>query len=111
VSSSERVRQLPAEWLDRLLVAYCQVRADTPIEEAVAQLLAVGRELLDDAALGVCIPRSALPLSSERFSDRARIGGQARDPQGGQVVIRLAPSRSSHPVESAPTRLFPELGG
>jgi two-component system, NtrC family, sensor kinase len=85
--------KIPGEWLDRLLVAHCQVRADTPFEDSATQILAVARELLDDA-VGICIPRAALE------------GAHG----AGQIVIRLAPSRASHPTDSDPTRLFPELG-
>ncbi len=122
VSSTERVttsRQIPAEWLDRLLQVQCQIRADAPFEEGVTQLLAVGRELLDDSALGVCIPRAALPrhLGGDRpvapDADHPGEPGDADEagaPGSGRIVIRLAPTRASHPVESDPTRLFAELG-
>ena len=95
VPSAERLK-LPGEWLDRLLVAHSQIRVDTSFTEAATHILGVARELLEDAALGVCIPRAALPGGDEE----------------GQVVIRLAPltSRPSSPAESDPTRLFPELG-
>jgi two-component system NtrC family sensor kinase len=103
--STERItsRRIPAEWLDRLLHVHCQIRADAPFEEGVTQLLAVGRELLDESALGVCVPRSMGLYGGDGHSS-------AEPGDHGQVIIRLAPSRASHPVESDPTRLFPELG-
>jgi two-component system, NtrC family, sensor kinase len=98
VLSTERVTVsggIPAEWLDRLLTAQCQVRADAPLVDSVMMLLGVACELCDDAAFGVCIPRAALP------------GGSS---QAGQIVVRLDLNRVSHPVDSDPTRLFPYLG-
>src|SRR3954465_13808427 len=88
VPSTERIsieRQIPGEWIDRLLVAQCQLRADTPFEDAVTQLPSGARELMDDAAIGVCIPRSLVQSSSERSA--------------GQIEIRLAPARTSQPTE------------
>src|SRR5437764_12734121 len=90
VPSTERIsiaHRIPAEWLDRLLVAQCAIRAGTPVEDAAAHLLGVARELIDDAALGVCILRA----------------------DGAPITIRLAPTRASHPVETDPARLFPEF--
>ena len=98
VPSTERValsREIPGEWLDRLLATHCRLRAGVPFVEAITQVLGVARELVDDVAVGVCIPRAAVP-------------GAAGEP--GQIVVRLAPSRPSRPIESDPTRLFPELG-
>jgi signal transduction histidine kinase len=91
VPSTERIsiaHRIPAEWLDRLLVAHCAIRAGTPVEDAAVHLLGVARELLDDAALGVCILRA----------------------DGAPITIHLAPTRASHPVETDPARLFPEFG-
>jgi two-component system NtrC family sensor kinase len=95
VPSAERFK-LPGEWLDRLLIAHSQIRVDTPFLDAATQILVVARELLEDAAIGICIPHCALPRSREQ----------------GQVVIRLASlsNRPSSPAESDPARLFPELG-
>jgi two-component system, NtrC family, sensor kinase len=107
VPSTERVnaaRRLPEEWIERLLVAQCAVRANAPFEESVAQILGAARELLDDTAVGVCVPRAAL----------GRPGGLAAGladgaADGGQIVLRFAPTRASHPTEPDPARLFPEL--
>ncbi|MFT3766503.1 MAG: ATP-binding protein [Minicystis sp.] len=134
VPSTERLSTrlvLPAEWLDRLLAAQCAVRAGAPIEDDITQILSIVRDLLDDVAVGVCIPR--LPAPSEPpappqrttlapdavYADGAtRIAySLAREPSAvrgdrpdSQLVIRLAPSRPSRPVEPDPARLFPELG-
>lgn len=96
--STDRVTisgRLPDDWLDRLLSVYCRVRADAPFADVAAEILAVARELCDDVAFGVCIPRSALA------------GGAG---EAGQLVVRFAPIRASHPVETDPTHLFPEIG-
>ena len=69
VSSTQRIalaRGVPAEWLDRLLAAHCAVVPATPLEETAGDLLSMARELLEDAAVGVCIP----------------------DAQGKQLVVR-----------------------
>jgi C4-dicarboxylate-specific signal transduction histidine kinase len=102
VPSTERVAtvgHLPAEWIDRLLTAQCALRTDTPFEDAVNHLLGAARELVVDVSLGVCIPRSGVP----------GVAGDSSPPAAGQLVIRLAPTRPSHPTDSDPTRLFPEL--
>ena len=98
VLSTERVTitgGIPGEWLDRLLRAQCQLRADAPLEDGVAVLLGVARDLCEDAAFGVCIPRAALP------------GGSS---ESGQILVRREPGRISRPIETDPTRLFPDLG-
>jgi two-component system, NtrC family, sensor kinase len=98
VPSTERValsHEIPGEWLDRLLVAHCRLRAGVPFVEAVTQILGATREILEDAAIGVCIPRSAVP----------GVAGES-----GQIVLRLAPLRPTRLFDSDPTRLFPELG-
>jgi two-component system, NtrC family, sensor kinase len=98
VPSTERVTitgGIPGEWLDRLLVALCQVHAEAPLDESVEALLYVAFELCEDAAFGVVVPRSALP-------------GSLSEP--GQIVIRVPATRASRPVEPDPARLFPELG-
>jgi signal transduction histidine kinase len=134
VPSTERlsvVEQLPADWLERLLVVQCQLRADTPFEDAVTQILGAARELCPDAALGVCVPRAALPASAVDTTSRlstsstppfgmGAIGDTLKAPPpvfpagsphgSGQIVIRLAPTRPSNPVDADPSRLFPELG-
>jgi signal transduction histidine kinase len=98
VPSTERVslsREIPGEWLDRLLVAHCRLRSGVPFVDGVTQILVATREILEDAAIGVCIPGGAVPGAA----------GAA-----GQIVVRVAPSRPSNPIESDPARLFPELG-
>ena len=62
-------------------------------------LLGAARDLLDDVAVGVCVPRAAL----------GRSGALAGPAEGGQIVLRFAPTRASHPTEPDPARLFPEL--
>jgi two-component system, NtrC family, sensor kinase len=102
VPSTERVnaaRRLPEDWIDRLLVAQCAVRAHAPFEDSAALLLGAARELLDDVAVGVCVPRAAL----------GRSGALAAPADGGQIVLRFAPTRASHATEPDPARLFPEL--
>jgi signal transduction histidine kinase len=101
VPSTERVnaRRIPEDWIDRLLAAQCAVRASAPFEDSASHLLTVARELLDDVAVGVCVPRAAL----------GRPGTLPGRPDGGQIVLRFAPTRASHPIESDPARLFPEL--
>jgi C4-dicarboxylate-specific signal transduction histidine kinase len=86
-------RQVPGEWLDRLLVAHCAVRADAPFEEAVMAHLSAAREMLEEAALGVHIPAAAAPSSGEV----------------GPIVIRLSHTRPSHPTDFDHARLFPEM--
>src|ERR1700728_3440399 len=89
VPSTERVnagRRLPEDWIDRLLAAPCAVRASAPFEDSAAQILGAARELLDDVAVGVCVPRAAL----------GRSGGLAASGEGGQIVLRFAPTRASH---------------
>jgi two-component system, NtrC family, sensor kinase len=108
VLSTERVTitgGIPGEWLDRLLSAQCQLRADAPLEDGVAVLLGVARDLCEDAAFGVCIPRTALPGGS---SESGPAGGYPQTP--GQILVRREPGRVSRPIETDPTRLFPDLG-
>jgi len=95
VPSTERHR-LPGEWLDRLLVTACEIRIGTPFLDAATAILSVARELLEDAAVGICIPRSALPGVGEEE----------------QIVIRLVSptNRVSTPQNADPAHLFPELG-
>lgn len=89
VSSTQRIalaRGVPAEWLERLLAAHCAVVPSTPLEETAGDLLSMARELLEDAAVGVCIPEA----------------------HGKQLVVRLPPrERSLGPPDA--TRLFPEF--
>ena len=126
VTSTARVSagsQLPASFLDRLLAAQCSLRANAPLEESATQLLAAARELLDDVAVGVCIPvagsRSA-PLASRALTTPSPAmdaptptpRGPTAAPEPGssqQIVIRLLPARTSRTVDPDPARLFPEL--
>ena len=96
--STERVsvvQHLPAAWLDRLLVVECQLRADTPFEEAATQILGVARELCPDAALGVCVPRAALPPPPKAAFDALRRGvlriAASTPPFGMGAIRRVAP--------------------
>src|SRR4051812_48834662 len=91
VASTQRVTVvpgIPAEWLDRLLAVFSSIRPSTGLEESSRLLLGAARDLLDETALGVCIP-----------------GGDE-----GQIVVRLAPARTSQPGDADPARLFPEFG-
>lgn len=106
VPSTERISlgvAIPANWLDRLLSVQCGLRADVPIEDEVTQILAVARELIeqagDEVALGVCIPHVR------------RLSGSAPPSMPRQLVVRVAPGSPRRPVEPDPTRLFPELPG
>jgi signal transduction histidine kinase len=131
---------IPAPWLDRLLAVQCGVRADAPLEDDVTHILDVARELLEDVSVGVCIPQlhpavsSAPPAAPARVTLSAGYDGAAggpkprvgfADPETGypsaipapprqpgdrQMLIRLASTRTSRPVEPDPTRIFPEMG-
>jgi signal transduction histidine kinase len=142
VPSTERLsvdHALPPAWLDRLLAAQCAVGVGAPIEDDLTQILTVARELVTDVAVGVCIPRAAVPTPSVPPFAAARptLGPASRPselPQGPgyespghdggasvarpraapagsdrQLVIRLAPPRPPRAVDSDPARLFPEL--
>src|SRR5262249_22737376 len=84
VPSAERIVSGNA-WLDRLLVAFADLRPGGTIEEACSSLLDAVIDELPYGAPGVCVP-----------------GGES-----GQVVVR----RSSRETETSPdpTRLFPEF--
>ena len=87
--STERLslaRHVPPDWLDRLLVAHAGLLPSAPLEDAVSQLLTVAREILEDVAIGVCIPGV----------------------RGRQLVIRKS-ERQSHVGTPDPSRLFPEF--
>jgi signal transduction histidine kinase len=89
VSSTQRLslaRSVPADWLDRLIVAHCAVRPSTPLEESANNLLTVAREILEDTAVGVCIP----------------------DRDGRQLVVRRS-ARVSQVGSHDATRLFPDF--
>lgn len=81
------VNTIPGQWLDRVLVAQCAIRPNWPIEDVSEHLLAVVGEVLDDTAVGVCIPRAG----------------------AGQIVVRVAPERASNAIDTDPARLFPGL--
>jgi signal transduction histidine kinase len=120
VPSTERVsvgHALPSGWIDRLLAVQCGVRAGAPLEDEVTRILAVVRDLLEDVAVGVCIPRARAAATSMPPSVSGYDGGRPPMPPGpagapraeSQLVIRFSDARSSRPVEPDPTRLFPEL--
>jgi two-component system, NtrC family, sensor kinase len=79
-------RSSQAAWLDRLLDASISVRPGAGVEEAAAALLLPVAEILDDGAVGACIP-----------------GGDS-----GQIIIRHS-SREEAPASRDPARLFPEF--
>jgi signal transduction histidine kinase len=122
VPSAERVStgaRVPSEWLDRLLAAHCGLRANAGLEESATQLLSVVRELLDDVAVGVCIPYAgALADPGASASARALTSPspamdgpppRAAGARTKQIVIRLLPARTSQTIDADPARLFPEL--
>ena len=89
--SAERIslsRNVPPDWLDRLLVAHASLSPTAPLLESAATLLGVSVEVLDDVALGVCIP----------------------GPDGRQIVVRC-PDRVSQVGTPDAVRLFPEHAG
>jgi two-component system, NtrC family, sensor kinase len=90
VPSTQRIslaRAVPADWLDRLVVAHCGVNPSMPLEETVSNLLAVAREILsEETAVGVCIP----------------------DRQGHALVVRRS-ERVSQVGSQDASRLFPEF--
>ena len=120
VPSAERVSagpRMPAEWLDRLLAAHCGLRANATLEESATQLLAVVRELLDDVAVGVCIPYAGAVVAAGAETRSLTAPSPAMDApvmpppaaRTKQIVIRLLPARTSRTVDADPARLFPEL--
>lgn len=89
--SAERIslsRDVPSDWLDRLLVAHAALAPTAPLIESVGTLLTLGVEVLEDLALGACVPGS----------------------DGRQMVVRF-PDRVSQIGSPDPTRLFPEHDG
>ena len=89
--SAERIsllREVPADWLDRLLMAHTELLPTTPLLESTGTLLTVGVEVLEDLALGVCIP----------------------GPDGRQIVVRRLDRPSQGGAPDA-VRLFPEHEG
>jgi two-component system NtrC family sensor kinase len=89
--SAERIslsRDVPPDWLDRLLVAHAAIAPTAPLAESMGTLLTTGVEVLEDLALGVCIPGA----------------------DGRQIVVRC-PDRVSQIGSPDPARLFPEHDG
>jgi signal transduction histidine kinase len=87
--STERLslaRHVPPDWLDRLLVTHAGLAPGASLEDAVGQVLTVAREILEDVAVGVCIPGV----------------------HGRQLVIRKS-ERQSQVGTPDPSRLFPEF--
>ena len=106
VPSTERVSvgyALPAGWLDRLLAVQCGIRAGASLDDDVLRILTVARELMDDVAVGVCIPRARVLTPS---MPPPSVGSPA---SSAQLLIRLSSSRPNRAAEPDPARLFPEL--
>ena len=78
--------RLAAEWADRLLVAACEVKPDTSLEEAATILLTAAHEVIPDLAIGVCIPEA----------------------KNAQIIVRCSPRVNLSELPD-PTRLFPEF--
>ncbi|APR84763.1 integral membrane sensor signal transduction histidine kinase [Minicystis rosea] len=93
---------LPVDWLDRLLAIQCSVRAGASLEEDVTVILSGARDLLDEVAVGACIPSA--PSTPTSTSDHPLQSAVER-----QLVIRLALDPSARQVDPDPARLFPEL--
>lgn len=79
-------REVPAAWLDRLLMAASDVAPETSVAGAVATILDAVAQPLEGVALGVCAP----------------------DENSGQIVVRRN-AREGASAGSDPTRLFPEF--
>ncbi|MEO5730459.1 MAG: hypothetical protein ABIV93_25920, partial [Byssovorax sp.] len=91
VPSAERIslsRNVPPDWLDRLLVAHAATATAAPLADSLGTLLTIGVEVLEDLALGVCIPGV----------------------DGRQIVVRR-PDRVSQVGDPDAARLFPEHDG
>ena len=91
VPSAERIslsRNVPPDWLDRLLVAHAAIAPAAPLVDSLGTLLTIGVEVLDDLALGVCIPGV----------------------DGRQIIVRR-PDRVSQVGDPDAARLFPEHDG
>ena len=89
--SAERIslsRDVPPDWLDRLLVAHAAITPATPLVDAAGALLTIGHDVLDDLALGASIPGV----------------------DGHPIVVRC-PDRLSQVGELGAARLFPEHDG
>lgn len=92
--SAERIslsRDVPPDWLDRLLVAHAAIAPTTPLVDATNALLTIGCDVLEDLALGVRIPGT----------------------DGRQLEVRR-PARTSRVNQVGapdPSRLFPEHDG
>jgi two-component system, NtrC family, sensor kinase len=118
VPSTERITTslpVPASWIDRLLSVQCGLRPDGPIEEGVTQILGVVRELLDDVAVGACIPQKVHRGSTVGAAGPGAPALRPHTPESGppsrpsQLVVRLAGGLPRRPADPDPTRLFPEL--
>jgi signal transduction histidine kinase len=89
--SAERLslaKDVPPDWLDRLLVAHAGLPAGGPLLESTGTLLTLGVDVLEDLALGVCIPGA----------------------DGRQIVVRR-PDRVSQVGTPDAVRLFPDHAG
>lgn len=82
--------RLPAEWLDRLLVALCEIEPGEPLEEALGAVLDAAAAALPHVSFGVRLPDPRAASDS------------------GLLVLRRTPSLvAADPPPSGP--LFPEL--
>jgi two-component system NtrC family sensor kinase len=84
ITGRKLAARLPAEWLDRILVALCEVEPGQPVDDALTGILAAAAEVLPHASFGV------------------RLAGPP------VLVMRRSPSliAADPPLEG---RLFPEL--
>lgn len=84
VPATRKQVAVPADWLDRLLSAACEVPPDAPVERRLELILDAAVSAVDDAAFGACVPM-----------------------EESQVVVRRSCREgSSH---SDPARLFPDF--
>src|SRR5262245_1971269 len=88
ITHRKQASQEPAAtWLDGLLLALCDVDPSGTIEQAAQTIVDAASEMMQDVAIGVCIP--------EHHS-------------GGQIVYRRSP-RLNLTQSPDPARLFPEF--
>jgi signal transduction histidine kinase len=87
IPTTQRVvmRDIQGVWLDRLLIAACEVSPTARLDDALVPLLEAVGEDLPDAALGVCVPTPR-----------------------GQLVVRRSMREPSADARD-PSRLFPEF--
>ena len=87
IPTTQRVvmREIQGVWLDRLLVAACEVNPTAPLDEALMPLPEAVGEALPAGALGVCVPTPR-----------------------GQLVVRRSVREPSADARD-PSRLFPEF--